>query len=104
MEIRGTYSWGQVGNTAFQISSFCLRFIAGFYLSFLNAVSTQGQKTWYFGTLLYLEQPQKIRIQIISNLSCDYMANLHSRRSSAPCSALDRALASNVSDELLFRN
>lgn len=57
-----------------------------------------------FGTLLYLEQPQKIRIQIISNLSRDYMANLQSWRSSASRSALDRALTSDVSDEVLFRN
>lgn len=104
MEIRDSCSWGQTGNMAFQISLSCLCFITGFYLSFLNALSTQGQKTWCFGTLLYLEQPQKIRIQIISSLSCDYMANLHSQRSSAPRSALDRALTSNVNDELLFRN
>lgn len=61
------------------------------------------KKTWHFGTLWYLEHPQNIRIQIISKYG-DYRVNLHSRRSSVPCSALDRALTRNVRDELLFRS
>lgn len=67
VEMRGSCSWGQTGNTAFQISLFCLWFTTGFYPAFWNVVSAHGQKTWYFVVFLYLDQPQNIRIQIISN-------------------------------------
>lgn len=95
------FSWGRTGNTAFQISLFSLCSIAGFYLSSLSAVSARGHK-WYFGTLSYLEQPQKIRIQIIPQLRCDDVADVQSR--DAPRRARPSTeLLSHLRDRLLAR-